>query len=55
METKGLLLDEQALQEISNYLQELPLKFGLPLLNFINAKIKEQGINNVREEVTSEQ
>ena len=55
METKGLLLDEKSLQEVNNYLQELPLKYGLPLLNFLNAKIKEQGSNNVREEVKSEQ
>lgn len=55
METKGLLLDEKALQEISSFLQELPLKHGLPLLNYLNAKIKEQGVLNVKEEVKSEE
>jgi hypothetical protein len=55
METKGLLLDEKSLQEVSSFLQEMPLKHGLPLLNYLNAKIKEQGINNVREEVKSEE
>ena len=55
METKGLLLDEKALQEVSIFLQDMPLKHGLPLLNYLNAKIKEQGINNVREEVKSEE
>jgi len=37
-----LTLNEKDLQEVNNFLQELPLKYGLPLLNFINAKIKEQ-------------
>lgn len=44
-----LELNEQDLKEVNNYLQELPLKFGLPLLNFINKKIVEQ--NEVTEVV----
>jgi len=39
---KGVLLDEKALQEINVFLQEMPLKYGLPLLNYLNDKIKEQ-------------
>lgn len=37
-----IVLDEKALLELNNFLQELPLKYGLPLLNFINEKIKDQ-------------
>jgi hypothetical protein len=47
-----LELNEQDLKEVNNYLQELPLKFGLPLLNFINKKIVEQ--NEVTEVVGEE-
>jgi len=37
-----LTLIEKDLQELNNYIQELPLKHGLPLLNFLNSKIEEQ-------------
>lgn len=37
-----LTLDQNALQELNNFIQEMPVKYGLPLLNFINAKLKEQ-------------
>ncbi len=37
-----IVLDEKALLELNNFLQELPLKYGLPLVNFINEKIKDQ-------------
>jgi hypothetical protein len=46
-----VVLDEKSLTELNNFLQELPVKFGLPLLNFINQKIKEQ---NSTEEVVEE-
>lgn len=54
MEQKVLLLDEKALQEVTVYLQDLPLKYGLPLLNYFNAKIAEQ-VKNVREEVPQQE
>lgn len=38
-----LQLNEQDLKQINDFLQEMPLKWGLPLLNYINAKIQEQG------------
>ena len=44
-----LTLNQKDLQEVNNFLQELPLKYGLPLLNFINAKIKEQSEPPVEE------
>jgi len=37
-----LTLNQEDLKELNNFLQELPLKYGLPLLNFINGKITEQ-------------
>ena len=54
MERKGLFLSEESLKEVSSFLQELPLKYGLPLLNYLNAKIAEQ-VKSVREEVKEEQ
>lgn len=54
MEQKGLFLNEESLKEVDNYLKELPLKYGLPLLNYLNAKIAEQ-VNSAREEVKSEE
>jgi len=37
-----LTLNEKDLNELNNYIQELPVKHGLPLLNFLNSKIAEQ-------------
>jgi hypothetical protein len=37
-----LTLDEKSINELNAFLQEMPLKFGLPILNFLNAKIQEQ-------------
>jgi hypothetical protein len=48
-----LTLNQEDLKELNNFLQELPLKYGLPLLNFINGKITEQ--NKTAPEVPVEQ
>ena len=37
-----LTLTAETLQELDKYIQDMPVKYGLPLLNFINAKIQEQ-------------
>lgn len=37
-----LTLNEKDLKDLNSFIQELPLKHGLPLLNFLNAKIAEQ-------------
>lgn len=37
-----LTLDEKSINELNAFLQEMPLKFGLPILNFLNTKIQEQ-------------
>lgn len=43
-----LKLNEKELKELNNYIQELPLKYGLPLLNYINSKIQEQEKEKVK-------
>lgn len=47
-----LTLNEKDLQELNTFIQELPLKHGLPLLNFLNGKITEQ--QKIKEEVIEE-
>jgi hypothetical protein len=37
-----LTLNEKSINELNAFLQEMPLKFGLPILNFLNTKIQEQ-------------
>jgi hypothetical protein len=37
-----LVLSQEDLQKINSFIQELPLKHGLPLFNFLNEKILEQ-------------
>jgi hypothetical protein len=37
-----LTLDQETLKELDKFIQEMPTKYGLPLLNFINGKIAEQ-------------
>ena len=31
-----LTLDQETLKELDKFIQEMPVKYGLPLLNFIN-------------------
>jgi hypothetical protein len=47
-----LILTEEDLKQINNFIQELPLKHGLPLFNFLNEKILEQ--NKSKEIITEE-
>lgn len=37
-----LTLNEQDLKDLNSFIQDLPVKYGLPLLNFINSKIQVQ-------------
>lgn len=47
-----LTLTEKDIKELNDFLQEMPLKHGLPLLNFFNSKVTEQQKqNNVAQEV----
>ena len=46
-----LTLNEKDLKDLNAFIQELPLKHGLPLLNFINAKMQEQN----KEEASKEE
>lgn len=47
-----LELNQEDLKVLDNFIQEMPTKYGLPLLNFINAKITEKN-KKASEEVTS--
>lgn len=48
-----LTLNEQELKELNNFLQEMPVKYGLPLINYLNARLKNQEVVS-GENVTSE-
>lgn len=37
-----LTLNEQEVKEIQDYVNELPTKYGVPLLNYLNMKIQQQ-------------
>ena len=50
-----LILDEKDLQQLNLFIQEMPLKHGLPLLNFINNKIAEQVKKEIPEELKPEE
>ena len=50
-----LQLNEIDLKELDSYIQELPVKYGLPLLNFINTKIKIQQEVDKQSDAESEQ
>jgi hypothetical protein len=47
-----LTLNEKDLKDLNAFIQELPLKHGLPLLNFINAKMQDQTKETSKEETT---
>ena len=47
-----LTLNEKDLIDLNTFIQELPLKHGLPLLNFLNAKIAKQ--QQSKEEIKEE-
>ena len=47
-----ITLNETQLKEIEAFIQEMPTKFGLPLLNFLN-KIAQEN-NSAKEEVVVE-
>jgi hypothetical protein len=44
-----ITLSEEKLKELDAFIQEMPTKFGLPLIQFINQIIEEQK-NEVPEE-----
>jgi hypothetical protein len=37
-----LTFNEQEVKDLDKFIQEMPTKYGMPLLNFINSKITEQ-------------
>lgn len=38
-----IILKEQHVKELENFANELPTKFGAPLINFLNKLANEQG------------
>jgi hypothetical protein len=38
-----IILEEQHVKEVENFANELPTKYGAPLLNFLNKLANEQG------------
>ena len=47
-----ITLDEKQVRELEAFIQEMPTKFGLPLLNFLNKIAQDQ--NSAKEEVVVE-
>jgi hypothetical protein len=37
-----ITLSEEKLKELDMFIQDMPVKYGLPLINFINKLIEEQ-------------
>jgi len=50
-----LTFNEQEVKDLDKFIQEMPTKYGFPLLNFINAKIQEQAKAVVPEVQVEEQ
>lgn len=44
-----ITLSEEKVKELDAFVQEMPVKYGLPLINFINKIIEEQKPNKVEE------
>ena len=49
-----LVLTDKDLEQLNAFIQEMPLKHGLPLLNFLNAKLVEQAKAVQKEEAPEE-
>ena len=50
-----LTLSQQEIKEIENYINEIPTKYGLPLINYLNTKIKQKGEDIAQEVNTKEE
>jgi len=44
-----ITLNETQVKELEAFIQEMPTKFGLPLLNFLNKIAQEQKVEAVEE------
>jgi predicted secreted protein len=47
-----LTLTSEDLKELDKFIMDLPTKYGMPLINFINSKISEQTKQEPVEQVT---
>lgn len=50
-----ITLNEQHVTELNNFIQDLPVKFGLPLLNFMNKIIQENASKESIKKAVEEQ
>jgi hypothetical protein len=41
MEQTKLTLTEQDLKELNDFFQELPTKYGMPMINFFNKRLED--------------
>jgi hypothetical protein len=48
-----ITLSEEKLKELDMFIQEMPTKFGLPLIQFINKIIEEQSPKEEEAEVVN--
>jgi hypothetical protein len=48
-----ITLNEEKLKELDMFIQEMPTKFGLPLIQFINKIIEEQSPKEEEAEVVN--
>lgn len=49
-----LTLNQNEIKEIQDYINDLPTKYGVPLLNYLNMKIQQQN-QPVQEELPKEE
>ncbi len=49
-----ITLNENNLKELNAFIQEMPTKFGLPLIQFLNKLIEEQKPNSENSEISED-
>jgi len=49
-----ITLNENNLKELNNFIQEMPTKYGVPLIKFLNELIEEQKPNSENSEITED-
>lgn len=43
---KPIVLNEEHLKALDSFLQEMPMKYGMPILNFLNEIIESQKVKH---------
>ena len=49
-----ITLNEKNLAELNNFIQEMPTKYGVPLIQFLNKLIEEQKPSSENLEITED-